>query len=464
MRRLAMMLCLLGGGAAAQGFDQAVRDVFDDDPTAYRWVIERFQAAVRDGDGAAAAALVDYPIEVEVGGRARVIRTPSDFAAGFAAIVTPEIAAAVVDEPVDDMMVTYQGVMLGQGEVWIAGVCDDAACARPEVRVIAIQSVPRAAPPGVGTVKAFHDWLVGCDNANACTAIGLAPEQTGDAYLVLRRDAGPASEATLDAVLVGPDGASDTVEVAVTGKHATPAAVWSAVEDGAWRRASAPASDLAATIAALRDGDEVALGAASAEGPGPALVSLRGATASMLRIDDTQGRVGTVTALARPGDGPPSSVPAALDLPEVEARPIRALDPAPPLPDGVAPAADPSCAGVAPLAWDLGDGATLWAVCDLSGAYNLEMRFWLASAEGAVPAVFDVPGRRDGDAAVLASPGLSDDGRTLTALDLGRGLGDCGEAASWAWTGEGFALVRLAALDTCAGVSPDDWPVLWRTQ
>ena len=33
--------------------------------------------------------------------------------------MTPEIAAAVADEPLSEMMLNYQGVMLGRGEVWV---------------------------------------------------------------------------------------------------------------------------------------------------------------------------------------------------------------------------------------------------------------------------------------------------------------------------------------------------------
>jgi len=95
MRRLAAFLCVLGQPGLAQGFDQAVVELFADDPARYRAVIEGFQAALRASDAAAAAGFVDYPIEVEVGGDERIVRGPADFAAHFAEIVTPDIAAAV---------------------------------------------------------------------------------------------------------------------------------------------------------------------------------------------------------------------------------------------------------------------------------------------------------------------------------------------------------------------------------
>ncbi len=52
---------------------------------------------MRDRDPDAAAALVRYPITVSIGGKDVTDRTPAAFAERFSAIVTPAIAAAVVD-------------------------------------------------------------------------------------------------------------------------------------------------------------------------------------------------------------------------------------------------------------------------------------------------------------------------------------------------------------------------------
>ncbi len=461
MRVLAAIVWALGAPALAQDFDAAVRELFGDDPARYRAVVEGFQAAVRDGDGAGAAAFVDYPIEVEVDGDERIVRDAADFAAHFEAIVTPEIAAAVADEPLADMMVNYQGVMLGQGEVWVSGVCADAACADPVVKVIAIQPVAEETAPGVGAVKAFHDWLVGCDNLLGCTALGLPPEDGSGGYVLVRLAAGAAAEPEVALVLVDPEGSGQVMRVAVEGKEPFEPLELPVEADGAWVRAAVPAVERAGLIGAMRDGDRLELGLGEAE---PVEVSLRGATAAMLMIDDRQWRIGTVTALARPGEEPAASVAAAPEAQAVAALPIRAIDPAAALPEGVAASEDASCAGVEAMAFDLGGGATLWGACDFAGAYNRTYRFWVEGPEGLAPAVFDVPGRRDADPAVLTGPALGEDGLGIEAVDLGRGVGDCGEASRWGWTGEGFALVWLAGLDDCAGVAPGDWPVLWRAR
>jgi len=342
----------------------------------------------------------------------------------------------------------------------VAGVCPDAACATTEVRVVAIQPVAEAAPPGVGEVKAFHDWVVGCDNLLGCTAIGLEPDGGTGGHVVVRLEAGAAALPAVALTLLLPDeAAAGPMRVAVTGEKGFGPVDYPAQADGPWLTAVVPDADVAAVVRALRDGAHLELSTGEAE---PRMVSLRGATAALLLIDDRQWRIGTVTALARPGDAPAVSVAGRPDAPAVAALPMRAIEPLPALPEGVPAAADGSCDGVAPMAVDLGGGKTLWGVCDSAAAYNTAYRFRVAGADGVEPAAFDVPGRRDADPAVLTNPGLDAGG--LVAVNLGRGLGDCGEESRWAWTGAGFVLTRLAALDACAGVSPDDWPVLWRTE
>ena len=139
--------------------------------------------------------------------------------------MTPEIAAAVQDEPLDrdDGQLSGGDARAGRG----LGVGRLPRCRlrrTPEVRVVAIQPVVEAPPPGVGTVKAFHDWVAGCDNRLGCTAIGLPPEGGSGGYVVLRLEAGAAAEPSLDFVLADPGVAGATMRVEVEGEHGLGAA------------------------------------------------------------------------------------------------------------------------------------------------------------------------------------------------------------------------------------------------
>jgi hypothetical protein len=49
----------------------------------------------------------------------------------------------------------------------------------------------------------------------------------------------------------------------------------------------------------------------------------------------------------------------------------------------------------------------------------------------------------------------------LSAFYKGRGFGDCGTDGQWVWRDYAFRLLRYAAQDTCEGIRPEDWPVVF---
>lgn len=110
------------------------------DHTQYEPVIRAFQKAVAAKDAAAVAALVAYPLTVQLGGKTVKIRNARDFVAHYAAIVTPAMAAAIARQRYGALFVNAQGVMFGHGEAWIDGICKDAACKRFDVKVVALQA------------------------------------------------------------------------------------------------------------------------------------------------------------------------------------------------------------------------------------------------------------------------------------------------------------------------------------
>ena len=112
------------------------------DHTKYQAVIEALQAAVAAQDAAGVAALVDYPIGVEVNGKETNIKSAKVFEENYAGIVTPEIAQVITDQKYGDLFVNYKGIMFGDGQVWISGICKDNECKEFDVKIEAIQNAP----------------------------------------------------------------------------------------------------------------------------------------------------------------------------------------------------------------------------------------------------------------------------------------------------------------------------------
>jgi len=105
----------------------------------YEPAIKAFQQAVTDGNKADVAAFIRYPIPVEIGGRKREIRSPEAFERAYDAIMTPDVVDAVKAQKYGELFVNYQGIMFGNGQVWLDGVCLDRKCRHFVVQVITIQ-------------------------------------------------------------------------------------------------------------------------------------------------------------------------------------------------------------------------------------------------------------------------------------------------------------------------------------
>lgn len=128
------------------------------DSAAYRDAFDKLQGALKAGGKATFAALVSYPIEVRSGGVARTIENAQQFIASWDDILTPDIVQAITTQRFGDLFVNATGVMFGDGQVWLSGICRDASCASSDVRVTAIQSIGNqpstnqtAQPPVAGT-------------------------------------------------------------------------------------------------------------------------------------------------------------------------------------------------------------------------------------------------------------------------------------------------------------------------
>lgn len=127
------------GTAAMPGADGDVRQRIDrvlGDAAQYEAVFTAFQKAVNSGDRAAVVEEVRFPLNIANG---RKITGPGEFQRNYETILTPAVRKAIAEQTFETVMVNQQGVMLGDGQVWLNGACLDQACSRTEVKVVTIQ-------------------------------------------------------------------------------------------------------------------------------------------------------------------------------------------------------------------------------------------------------------------------------------------------------------------------------------
>jgi len=89
---------------------------------------EVLQERVAAGDAETVAALVSYPLVVSIDGERVSIDGESEFAERYDDIITRQIAEVITGQDYAELFVNQDGVMFGNGEVWMRPFCTDRTC------------------------------------------------------------------------------------------------------------------------------------------------------------------------------------------------------------------------------------------------------------------------------------------------------------------------------------------------
>ncbi|MBX9295146.1 DUF1176 domain-containing protein [Chromobacterium vaccinii] len=304
--------------------------------------------------------------------------------------------------------------------------------------------------PAWAKVYQFKDWAVACDNTRRCQANGTQAED-GDnpVSLLLTREAGPGGKLSAQIYVDDPDDGKVGKLTLKIGKIN-----WSGIGP---EQVFSPAQT-AQLVPAMLNADEVAI----SDGKRQWTLSLAGLNATLLKMDDAQGRVGTAGALVKKGGKPESAVPAA------QAAPLLvplALPAAKPRDQGLLPAILKQLRAVDKECWDeLPDeehpdvqlyrlsAKQLLALRECGrGAYQGSYKVWISGdAPPFHPREIKLRGE-DGQETFLMN--ASFDKGVLSSYAKGRGIGDCGSGASWAWTGKVFKLMSAQEAPQCRGIA-----------
>ncbi|MBK8209924.1 MAG: DUF1176 domain-containing protein [Rhodospirillales bacterium] len=333
--------------------------------------------------------------------------------------------------------------------------------------------------------RTFRDWVVGCDNARACTAVGMIPAENIDvAFIHVYRAAGPGAPPQFSVVIYDDTSPADrrmsiSLDGAPIDRVASSRLGQPVLEFDGFRQSTLSDAEVGPFVVALRRGSRLQVGI---DGGVSAEVSLDGAMAALLFIDDMQGRIDTATALARRGSRPAASVSAATPLPLLRAQPAGDVGitdrRAAAVRAGWATQAARACAQseaaestepetMAPLS----GGRILIGVGCGGGAYNFDTVFGIAEPGDPLrvtPARFMPPpvdGSGPGGVGESLTNAFFDPATTsLRFSTKGRGIGDCGSSGRYVWTGDTFMLAEWRAMPACRGVPEPFWPELWRSR
>ena len=337
-----------------------------------------------------------------------------------------------------------------------------------------------SAAPASAEVKTFRDWLAACDNVRSCTAYGLR-EYAAGAFLRVDRDGAPDAPLRFTILVDAPEGTKIALAFDDAALGGLPKEPIAAQVGGDMTRIEIAPDAAAPFLASLRKAGKIAVAHADVkQGDDPVIgeISLSGAVAALLWIDEQQKRLDTVTALIRRGNKSASAVPPPPALPVVHAAKPGPASDAKTFPKAILAKGRTICGADDPNP----EPGEIYALSGNLLAYRFECRAMSGAYNawsGLVIALRDKPeaGRvvqlpyPPGETAVagiekqlVVNAGFDAKTLTLSMFSKSRGPGDCGSSGEWVFDGTAFRLTRYQAMPICAGLVSDEWPVIHRAE
>jgi hypothetical protein len=300
----------------------------------------------------------------------------------------------------------------------------------------------------------YKDWEIVCDNTRTCRAAGYTAEDaTHRASVLLTRRAGPNQPFTGEVQFAddddGDESASGSYQMSVAGQP-----LGKMLFDPKTGIATLTSGQTKALVAALLKNSPVAWRAGKASWT----LSNMGVNAVFLKMDEFQGRLGTVGALVRKG-----SKSEAMVLPALPRPVVTAVVPAKSLPTVKLTSAQQSglfaelrkttsvddCENLGPNARQkpslithplTKDSVVIQMTCWMA-AYNSGDGIWIANRRSPfAPRLVTSMASNYGDGEIFSS-------------QKGRGIGDCMGSDTWMWNGQDFIHTASATTGMCREIA-----------
>jgi hypothetical protein len=122
--------------APAEGVDQRLDGLFGEHEP-YRVFLRDLQRAVAADSRQEVAAMVSFPLRTRIKDQIVQLGDAQQFLAHYDEILTHKTCEAILRQPYESLFANSRGVMIGTGQVWFSGICQDAACRGRTIRIIA---------------------------------------------------------------------------------------------------------------------------------------------------------------------------------------------------------------------------------------------------------------------------------------------------------------------------------------
>lgn len=140
MKRRGLIFCAFTLSLALLGPSVQAEETGPDGLTSQALAVylKQLQQAVKSDSAAEVAKLVSFPLRVNgLAGKNRKLNA-AQFAKEYASVFTPAIKATVLKQEAKTLFRKSEGAMMGDGEVWLSGICEDSKCVKSQIKVISV--------------------------------------------------------------------------------------------------------------------------------------------------------------------------------------------------------------------------------------------------------------------------------------------------------------------------------------
>ncbi len=129
--------------SADEPIEQRLDGLFGEHERYLAFFQELKDAVIRD-DRKKVAGLVHYPLNVFVGRRRMVVRSSPELLKRYREVFNDNVVRAMKAQEPDTLFANWQGVMVGDGQIWFSGLCAgkdrDTPCADKVIKVITVNT------------------------------------------------------------------------------------------------------------------------------------------------------------------------------------------------------------------------------------------------------------------------------------------------------------------------------------